>query len=37
MKVLVTGSEGYIGCVLVPMLHAAGHEVVGLDSGLFRS
>jgi nucleoside-diphosphate-sugar epimerase len=33
--VLVTGSEGYIGAVLVPWLGAAGHEVVGLDSGLF--
>ena len=36
MRVLVTGHEGYIGCVLVPMLVAHGHEVVGLDSGLFR-
>ncbi|MDH4306678.1 MAG: SDR family oxidoreductase [Acidimicrobiia bacterium] len=36
-RVLVTGHEGYIGCVLVPQLVAAGHEVVGLDSGLFRS
>lgn len=36
MKVLVTGHEGYIGGVLVPMLLDAGHEVVGLDCGLFR-
>jgi nucleoside-diphosphate-sugar epimerase len=36
MKVLVTGHNGYIGAVLVPMLQAAGHEVVGLDSGYFR-
>jgi nucleoside-diphosphate-sugar epimerase len=36
MKVLVTGHDGYIGCVLVPMLLEAGHEVVGLDSMLFR-
>jgi nucleoside-diphosphate-sugar epimerase len=36
MRILVTGHEGYIGTVLVPMLMAAGHEVVGLDSGLFR-
>lgn len=35
MKVLVTGHDGYIGTVLVPMLQAAGHEVVGLDSFLF--
>jgi nucleoside-diphosphate-sugar epimerase len=35
MKVLVTGHDGYIGCVLVPLLRDAGHDVVGLDSGLF--
>ncbi len=35
MKVLVTGHQGYIGAVAVPMLRAAGHEVTGLDSGLF--
>jgi hypothetical protein len=33
MRVLVTGHDGYIGTVLVPMLQAAGHDVVGLDSG----
>ena len=35
MKVLVTGHDGYIGCVLVPMLLEHGHDVVGVDSGLF--
>jgi nucleoside-diphosphate-sugar epimerase len=35
VRVLVTGSDGYIGRVLVPWLAAAGHEVVGLDSSLF--
>ena len=35
MRILVTGHEGYIGTVLVPMLLAAGDEVVGLDNGLF--
>ena len=34
MRVLVTGSGGYIGAVLCPVLVGAGHEVVGLDSGL---
>lgn len=36
MRVLVTGHQGYIGTVLVPMLIAAGHEVVGLDSDLYE-
>src|SRR3954467_443408 len=35
MRVLVTGHEGYLGSVLVPRLIDAGHEVVGLDTGLF--
>ena len=36
MKVLVTGHLGYIGTVLTPMLTAAGHDVVGMDSGFYR-
>ena len=36
MRVLVTGHRGYIGAVLVPIFEAAGHEVVGLDSDLYR-
>ena len=35
MRVLVTGHQGYIGTVLVPLLVGDGHEVVGLDNGLF--
>lgn len=35
MKVLVTGHDGYIGTRMVPRLLSAGHEVVGLDTGLF--
>ena len=35
MRVLVTGHLGYIGAVLAPMVRDAGHEVVGLDSGLY--
>lgn len=35
MRILVTGHDGYIGYALVPLLQAAGHEVAGLDSGLF--
>ena len=36
MRVLVTGHDGYIGAVMVPMLRDAGHEVVGLDAYLFE-
>jgi nucleoside-diphosphate-sugar epimerase len=36
MRVLVTGHKGYIGTLLVPMLTAQGHTVVGLDSALFE-
>lgn len=36
MLVLVTGHRGYIGPVVLEALLAAGHEVVGLDSGLFE-
>ncbi|HEY0946103.1 MAG TPA: SDR family oxidoreductase [Opitutaceae bacterium] len=36
MRILVTGHDGYIGHVLVPLLQGQGHEVVGLDSGYFR-
>lgn len=30
-RILVTGSEGYIGSVLCPLLRRAGLEVIGLD------
>ena len=36
MKILLTGSRGYIGTVMGPFLQAAGHEVVGLDTDLYR-
>jgi nucleoside-diphosphate-sugar epimerase len=36
LRVLVTGHNGYIGTVLVPMLHRAGHEVTGLDNYLYE-
>lgn len=35
MRVLVTGHQGYLGTVMVPILAAAGHTVTGLDSGLY--
>jgi nucleoside-diphosphate-sugar epimerase len=36
LRVLVAGDRGYIGTVLVPFLRAAGHEVDGLDLGLYE-
>jgi nucleoside-diphosphate-sugar epimerase len=36
MRVLVAGDRGYIGAVLVPFLRSAGHEVDGLDVGLYE-
>ncbi|MFG1947703.1 NAD-dependent epimerase/dehydratase family protein [Nonomuraea sp. NPDC048826] len=35
MRVLLTGHLGYLGTVMAPVLAGAGHEVIGLDSGLF--
>lgn len=37
MRVLVTGTEGYLGCLIAPVLLDAGHEVVGLDTGYYKS
>jgi nucleoside-diphosphate-sugar epimerase len=36
MKILVTGSEGYIGTLLGPFLRQRGHDIVGLDTGFYR-
>jgi nucleoside-diphosphate-sugar epimerase len=35
MKILLTGHKGYIGAVASPVLLAARHEIVGLDTDLF--
>src|SRR4051812_36305639 len=35
MRILLTGHKGYIGAVASPLFEQAGHEVVGLDTGLF--
>jgi nucleoside-diphosphate-sugar epimerase len=36
MKILVTGTDGYIGVQLGPYLVQRGHDVVGLDTGFYR-
>jgi nucleoside-diphosphate-sugar epimerase len=35
MKVLITGSNGYLGTKMVPFLRERGHSVLGLDNDLF--
>ncbi|MGV9884669.1 NAD-dependent epimerase/dehydratase family protein [Streptomyces sp. NPDC003006] len=37
MRILLTGHQGYLGTVMAPVLTAAGHQVTGLDSGLFAA
>src|SRR5512138_991262 len=37
MKILVTGHLGYIGAAMVPLLQAAGHEVVGYDADFYNT
>ena len=37
MKILVTGTEGYLGCLLAPELLRDGHEVVGVDTGFYKA
>ncbi len=36
MKVLVTGTDGYLGAVLAPELMRAGHDVLGVDTGFYK-
>ena len=36
MRILLTGSRGYIGTVMGPIMVRAGHEVVGVDTDLYR-
>jgi nucleoside-diphosphate-sugar epimerase len=35
MRVLLTGHKGYIGAVAGPLLRAAGHDIVGIDTDLY--
>lgn len=37
MKILVTGTEGYLGSLLAPLLIERGHQVTGVDVGFYKS
>ena len=34
MKILITGSLGFVGSHLAKRYHAQGHNVVGIDNGV---
>jgi nucleoside-diphosphate-sugar epimerase len=36
MNILVTGTEGYLGSLLPPLLIERGHEVIGVDTGFYK-
>jgi nucleoside-diphosphate-sugar epimerase len=36
MKILITGTEGYLGSLLAPMAIEAGHDVTGVDVGFYE-
>jgi nucleoside-diphosphate-sugar epimerase len=36
MNILITGTEGYIGARMAPILAARGHVITGLDTGFYR-
>lgn len=37
MKILVTGTEGYLGCLLAGVLMRDGHDVTGVDTGYYKA
>jgi nucleoside-diphosphate-sugar epimerase len=37
MRILVTGTEGYLGSLLAPLLMREGHKVLGVDTGFYKS
>ncbi|HYO18271.1 MAG TPA: SDR family oxidoreductase [Dermatophilaceae bacterium] len=37
MRVLITGTEGYLGCLVAADLLDHGHDVVGVDTGYYKA
>jgi nucleoside-diphosphate-sugar epimerase len=37
VRVVITGTDGYIGSLLAPMLLERGYDVVGVDTGFYRT
>jgi nucleoside-diphosphate-sugar epimerase len=37
LRTLLTGSDGYLGCLVGPQLVERGHEVSGVDTGYYRA
>jgi nucleoside-diphosphate-sugar epimerase len=37
MKVLITGTEGYLGCLLAPLLLQRGYDIRAIDTGFYRA
>jgi nucleoside-diphosphate-sugar epimerase len=37
VRVLITGTEGYLGCLVAPTVVQQGHEVIGLDTGYYKA
>jgi nucleoside-diphosphate-sugar epimerase len=37
MKILVTGTEGYLGSLLAPVLMERGHDLLAVDTGFYKA
>ena len=37
MKILVTGTEGYLGSLLAPVLLQRGHDLIAVDTGYYKA
>lgn len=37
MKILITGTEGYLGSLLAPILAEQGHDILAVDTGFYKS